>query len=385
MIDHSAAASPLAVATFWASALLLAYGSVGYPLLMYALGRLRGRHHARQDFWPTVSLLVPAHNEAHMIHAKIRNCLLLDYQADRLEILVASDGSTDGTAQIIRDAAAEGRIRGIVHAERRGKAAVLNDLVQVASGEIIVFTDATTLLEPGSLRALVSNFADSQVGCVSGIYRVIRAAGDSQGGLESFYWRYETFVRLAEARLGTMLGGHGAYYAIRRELFQPLNPRVINDDFVIPLRVLLKGCDAIYEPRALASEAAGEMAGFTRRIRIMVGNYQALLLLLRKEGWTRRPQVVFQMLSHKGFRVLMPLLMIGLYVSSAALLAEPAYRLVFVAQTAFFLAGLLGVNPRVRALGRVVIAAPYYVCMVNAAALVALYRMAARHGAVEWS
>ncbi len=385
MIDHSAVRTSVELATFWGCALLIAYGSAGYPLLMYGLGRLRGRRYVRRDILPTVSLIVPAYDEAHAIKAKIANCLQLDYPKDRLEILLGSDGSTDGTAQQIRDAAAAGRIRGIVYAHRRGKVAVLNDLVQLASGEIIVFSDATTMIGPDSVRALVNNFADPRVGCVSGIYRVIRTSGDRQGELEGLYWRYETFVRSAEARLGTMLGGHGALYAIRRELFEPLGPRVLNDDFAIPLRVLLKKFDAIYEPRAVALEETVEMAGFTRRIRTMVGNYQHLRLLLRREGWTRRPQVAFQLLSHKGLRVLMPFLMVGLYGSNAALLADPAYRLVFIAQTLFFLAGVLGVSPRLRVLGRVVIAAPYYVCMVNFAALVALYRVAARRGAVEWS
>lgn len=368
---------------FWSNALLIAYGCAGYPLLMYALGRLRGRRYDRHDILPSVSLIVPAYNEAHVIHAKIENCLQLDYPKDRLEILIASDGSTDGTANVIRDATAAGRIRGVVYPERRGKTAVINDLVSMATGKIIVFSDAASMLEPGSLRALVSRFADPRVGCISGVYRVLRTAGDGQAEQESLYWRYETFVRLAEARLGTMLGAHGALYAIRRELFEPLNPRVINDDFVIPMTIVIKGRDSIYEPRAIAWEDAREMAGFPRRIRIMMGNYQQLLILLQTRGWWRRPRVLWQLASHKGLRILMPFLLVGLYVSSAQLTA-PVYRASFALQIAFFLAGLLGLSPRLRALGGPAIAAPYYVCMANAAALVALYRLLLRRGAAGW-
>jgi poly-beta-1,6-N-acetyl-D-glucosamine synthase len=368
--------TPLALVTFWSTALLLAYGCAGYPLVMYALGRLRGRRYDGRDILPSVSLIVPAYNEAHVIHAKVENCLQLDYPEDRLEILIASDGSTDGTTDVIRDAAAAGKVRGVLYPERRGKMAVLNDLVRMATGEITVFTDAASMLEPPSLRALVRSFADQRVGCVSGIYRVSRPSQDGQAQQESLYWRYETFVRRAEAGLGTMLGGHGSLYAIRRELFEPLDPGIINDDFVIPLTILLKGFDAIYEPRAVASEDAREMAGFARRIRIMAGNYQQLLWMLRKDGW-RRPRVLFQLLSHKGLRVLLPFLMIGLYVSNAALLPDPGYRLVFAAQTGFFLAALLGLSPRARTAGRALIAGPYYVCMASLAALVAFCRLAA--------
>lgn len=367
-----------ALVMWWSSALLLAYGYAGYPLGIWVLGRFRGRPNVRRETLPSMSLIVPAYNEAHAIKPKIDNCLELDYPADRLEILVASDGSTDGTAEIIRDASAAGRIRGVVYAARRGKVAVLNDMVRVASGEILVFSDATSMIEPTSLRALASGFADPRVGCVSGVYRVLRSSGDAQGEQESLYWRYETFVRLAEARLGTMLGAHGSLYAVRRELFEPLDLRVINDDFVIPVTILLKGFDAIYERRAVAWEDAREMAGFARRARIMMGNFQELLAFVRQGGWRARPQVLVQLLSHKGLRVLMPFLMVGLYASSAALLGDPIYRAVFAAQTGFFLAALLGVNPRLRTMGRALIAAPYYICLVNVAALVALYNLTSR-------
>lgn len=367
--------TPLALGMFWSTALLLAYGCVGYPLLMYTIGRMCGRRYDGRDILPSVSLIIPAYNEARVINDKIENSQQLDYPQDRLEILIASDGSTDGTADAIREAAAAGKIRGVIYHERRGKTAVLNDLVQIARSEIIVFSDAASMLEPPSLRALVRNFADERVGCISGIYRVSRPSRDGQAEQENFYWRYETFVRLAEARLGTMLGGHGALYAIRRVLFEPLDPGIINDDFVIPLTILLKGRDAIYEPRAVAWEDAGEMAGFARRIRIMVGNYQQLLWILTKKGWQRRPRVLIQLLSHKGVRILLPFLMIGLYVSNAGLLEDPRYRLVFMAQTGFFLAALLGLNPRLRTMGRALIAGPYYVCMASLAALIAFCRL----------
>lgn len=382
MIDLSG--TTVTLVAFWGSALLIAYAYAGYPLLMYAVGRLFGCVHARRDMLPAISLIVPAYNEAHVIQAKIENCLALDYPVDRLEILLASDGSTDGTSEIIQHAADAGRIRAVLYEHRRGKAAVLNDLVGLATGEVIVFSDAASMLEPASLRALASNFADSRVGCVSGIYRVLQPSKDADGHQESLYWRYETFVRMAEARVGSMLGAHGALYAIRRDLFEPLGPGVINDDFMIPVAILLNGFDAIYDRRAVAWEDARENAGYARRIRVMMGNYQQLLLLLKRRGRSRKQRVLFQLLSHKGLRVLMPFLMGGLYLSNALLLAEPGYRLAFIAQTMFFLAGLLGVSPRLRNTGRALVALPYYVCVVNAAALVALYRLLLRRGVIGW-
>lgn len=377
-------AHPAAELVFWTSAILIAYGYVGYPLLIYLLGRIRRQATIRKEIWPRVSMLVPAFNEGRVIKAKIHNCLRLEYPKERLELLVASDGSSDGTAALIEEATNAGLIRGVVYPERRGKAAVLNDLVHMASGEIIVFSDAASMLEPGSVQALVSNFADARVGCVSGIYRVAGPRRDGDAGQEGAYWRYETFVRLAEARLGTMLGAHGSLYAIRRELFERLDPGVINDDFLIPATILLRGFLSVYDTRAVAREDAREMAGFSRRIRIMTGNYQQLLLLLRKGGWTKRPLLLFQLLSHKALRLLIPFLIVSMYASNAALLASSGYQATFAVQTMFFVAALAGVSPRTRRLGRAPVAAPYYLCMLNVAALVGFYRTVWRKGAARW-
>lgn len=363
----------VAILTFWLSAALIAYGYVGYPLLIYILGRLGERPTLRQEIWPRVSLLVPAHNEGHAIKAKIQNCMRLEYPKDRLEVFVASDGSTDATARVIEEATHAGLIRGVVYPERRGKAAVTNDLVDMASGEILVVSDATSMLESGSLRALVSNFADPRVGCVSGIYRVVIRDRDGKAESEALYWRYETFIRYSESRLGRMLGAHGHIFAIRRELFEPLEVGTRNEDFILPVAILTKGYRSIYDTRAVAWEDAEEMTGFSRRISLATGNYQQIGLLWKRRGWLHHPFLVFQVLSHKVLRLLSPFLILSLYASSAWLLASPLYGAACAAMTVFFIAALAGVNAQLRRRARAWLGAPYYFCMVNAAGVLALH------------
>ncbi|MBI4271479.1 MAG: glycosyltransferase family 2 protein [Candidatus Rokubacteria bacterium] len=370
----------VAALVFWLSAALLAYGYVGYPGLAYLLGRIRGRPNLRREIRPRVSLLVPAYNEGRAIEAKIDNCARLDYPRDRLEVLVASDGSTDATAEAIEKATKAGLIHGVVFPERRGKAAVLNDLVDRASGEILVVSDATSMLERGSLRALVSNFADPRVGCVSGIYRIHERDRDGKAGPEALYWRYETFIRHSESRLGRMLGAHGSMFGIRRELFERLEPGTRNEDFLLPVTILMKGYRSVYDTRAVAREDPDEMTGFPRRVSLAAGNFQQLGLLLKRRGWLLQPFLLFQLLSHKVLRLVSPFLLLATYASSAWLLASPGYRLAFAAQTVFFLAALSGMSARLRRRGRALIAAPYYFCMVNVAGLVALHRVVSRNG-----
>ena len=372
----------LAALTFWTSAALIAYGYVGYPAMMYIVGRLRGRVNLRTETPPRVSLLVPAYNEGRAIQAKILNCSELDYPKERLEILVASDGSTDTTADSIEAATKAGTIRGVVFGRRRGKAAVLNDLVDMATGEVLAISDATSMLEPGSLRALVSNFADPRVGCVSGIYRLVISDRDGKAEPEALYWRYETFIRLAESRLGVMLGAHGSLYGIRRALFERLAVGTRNEDFLIPVRILMKGYQSVYDTRAVAWEDAEEMTGFSRRIGLANGNYQQMALLWKERSCLRHPRLLLQLLSHKVLRLLTPFLVLGTYAGSAWLLASPVYRVAFAAQTVCFAAALLGVNTRLRRRGKALLGAPYYFCMVNAAGLVALYRIVRRGGLV---
>lgn len=372
----------VAAAIFWISAGLLAYAYAGYPLLVYALGRLRERPALRRDIRPRMSVLVPAHNEGHAIRAKIENCLQLEYPKDRLEVFIASDGSTDGTVREIEQATNAGAIRGVLFPERRGKAAVINELVEMASGEILVVTDATSMLEPGSLRALASNFADPRVGCVSGIYRVLIRDRDGKAESEALYWRYETFIRQSEARLGLMLGAHGHIFAMRRTLFEPLEVGTRNEDFVLPVAILLKGYRSVYDTRAVATEDAAEMTGFSRRVSLATGNYQQLTVLWKMRGWLRHPFVLAQLLSHKVLRLLSPYLILCAYASSAWLLTSPVYGAAFGLSTLFFIAALAGANGRLRRRGGALLAAPYYFCMVNAAGLIALHPAVRRRAVV---
>src|SRR5262249_28935936 len=206
----------------------------------------------------------------------VRNALALDYPADRLEIVVASDGSRDATAEIVQRFGDDPRVRLFAYPENRGKLHVLNETIPHLRGQIVAFSDAASILAPDALCRLVAHFDDPQVGAVSGVYRVTEQDRAVHGMPEALYWRYETFLKLQETALGSILGCHGSLYAIRKDLYPFPDPRTINDDYTIPLRILQRGYRIAYEPAAVATEEAKEMSGFSRRIRIMTGNFDQL-------------------------------------------------------------------------------------------------------------
>jgi len=261
---------------FWIGIAAPLYAYIGYPFVLFGLGLIVRRPVKKAPIQPWLSLLIPARNEARVIERKISNSLALDYPADRLEIVIACDGSTDETEAIARRFAHGGRVRVLAYATNRGKMAVLNASVPELRGEIIVFSDASAMLAPDSVRRLVENFADPSVGAASGLYQVTRPADVNIGASENLYWKYETFLKTQESQLASTLGGHGQLHAIRKELYPFPPAETINDDYVIPLSVLSRGFRAVYEPTALVYEEAREMTGFARRVRIMAGNLQQL-------------------------------------------------------------------------------------------------------------
>jgi cellulose synthase/poly-beta-1,6-N-acetylglucosamine synthase-like glycosyltransferase len=367
-------------ALFWFSAFLVVYPYLIYPLLLAVLRRVTPRPPRRAPIEPTVSLLVAAYNEEDVIAAKIENSLALDYPAGRLETVVASDGSSDDTNAIAARHADGKRVRLVAFPVNRGKLAAMNDVIPQLTGEIVVFSDASSMLTPESIRVLVSNFADPAVGAVSGAYLVRNPGRSALGKQEDFYWRFETSLKAAEAELSSTLGAHGALYAIRRELYPFPERGVINDDFVIPLRIVARGYRAVYEPRAVAVEEAHEMEGFRRRVRITSGNIQQLSELPRLLMPLRAGPLFF-FVSHKAMRLLVPPAMIACFVANLFLLHSPFYRLLFAGQLAFY---ALSVSGATFALRPRLLRLPYYFSMINAALIVALFERMVRRGPVAW-
>ncbi|MBN9520334.1 glycosyltransferase family 2 protein [bacterium] len=335
--------------TCWVCLGLVLYTYAGYPVLIRclsaALGQRRRPPAGDPAALPQVSLLIAAHNEAPVIAARIENALALDYPNDRLEVVVATDGCTDATADVVRGFAGRG-VRLLEYGRRRGKTAVLNESIPRLAGEVVILSDANTLMAPDAARALVRWFRNPRVGVVCG--RLVLT--DPASGLNSdgLYWRYETFLKTCESRLGALLGANGGIYALRKACFRPVPGNTIVDDFVIPLTARLEtGCAILYDPEAVAHEETPPAldAEFRRRVRIGAGGFQSLGRLWRllnpARGW-----VAFTFLSHKILRWGCPLFLVGSLVTSGLLLEHTLYRALFVGQLAFYaLSGLLSFSP----------------------------------------
>ncbi len=371
---------PTAKLLFWIALAAPLYAYLGYPLVLLGLRQILRRPVEKAPIRPFVSILIPVCNEARVIERKIRNSFLLDYPINRMEIVIASDGSTDETEAIARELEDGRWLRVLAFPKNRGKMAVLNAAVPQLRGEIIVFSDASALLATDSVRRLVENFADPSVGAVSGRYQVTRPADVTIGASESFYWRYETFLKVQESQLASTLGGHGQLHAIRKKLYPFPPPETINDDYVIPVSVLAQGFRAVYEPAAMVHEEAREMTGFARRIRIMTGNLQQLRNLpqLLKP---LQPLPLFFFLSHKAMRLVAPFAMVAVLAANLFLLRSPAYSKLFCAQIAFYAVAALGLTGRLRPKA---LTLPFYFCMVNAAAFFGLYHTLTRRRGMAW-
>ena len=359
-------------ALFWISAGFVVYVYFGYPTLLWLLRSFVPAAAPKEPIEPTVTLLVAAHNESDVIAAKLRNALALDYPAAKLAIAVASDGSRDNTAEIVRSISAAdgaGQVHLVEFSENRGKVATLNDVISRLTTDIVAFSDASSLLSPDSLRRLAQHFADPKVGAVSGVYRVLKKDQAKLGVQEDFYWKYETFLKVQEAQLGAFTGAHGSLYAIRRELYPFPAADTINDDFIIPMRIRQRGYRVGYEPAAVAYEEAQEMEGFSRRVRIMAGNIDQLREI-KAMLWPPQFMSLFCLVSHKAARLLVPVAMLLVLVLNFLLWKDSSYRWLLAGQVAFYgLAGLgsfVGLRPRFLRL-------PYYFCMINFAFFAWIY------------
>jgi cellulose synthase/poly-beta-1,6-N-acetylglucosamine synthase-like glycosyltransferase len=377
-------AAELPVLMFWIAAALLFYVYAGYPMIAAVrAAHLPHRQRADANIEPSVAIVVVAYNEADRITRRIENLLALDYPADRVSIVIASDGSTDGTvekARAYRDSGVTVRAFG----KRRGKAAVLNSVVPSLRSDIVVFADARQQFEPGTLRALVANFSDPTVGAVGGelvLGTANRPAAAGRGA--AFYWQYEKFIRSTEARSDSTVGATGAIYAIRRPLFQRIPDDTILDDVLIPLRIVRQGYRVLFEPQARAHDAASPTARqeFIRKSRTTAGTFQ----LFARERWLLSPRenrLWFETISHKALRLALPLLHAILLVTAIALAAEPFYAWALAAQLAFYAAALAGYSQRHRR--SFVFTVPCAMCVLMWATVVGFVRFATRQQPATW-
>ncbi|HZZ92462.1 MAG TPA: glycosyltransferase [Usitatibacter sp.] len=325
------------VAVFALSLGALAYTFAGYPLLLWLRARLRPRPVHKARFEPPVVIVIAMHDGARDVVRKVQSCLAQDYPPDRLRVVVASDGSSDGSDALVA-ALGDPRVRLLRFEARRGKAACLVDAVGATSEPFIVFTDVRQALDPLAVRRLMENMADPAVAAVSGklVTRVEGACGFAQG--IDAYLRFEQALRRLESRGGSLVGVTGALYALRRERFQPIPASTVLDDMLIPLNAARLGQRIVFEEGAIAYEplAADPARERSRKVRTLAGNFQ----LLRAHPWLLVPwqnPVAFELFSHKVLRLGGPLFLAAAFASNLVLApAHPAFAALFVLQAAAY-------------------------------------------------
>ena len=358
---------------FWLSLLGIFYTYLGYPLLIWLLARLRPRPCISRPISPSMSVVMAVHNGAALLQRKIQHLIELDYPNIQ-EIIIVSDGSTDGTVELLAQQQ-QPRLISIILPKQCGKAVAVNAGVARATAEVILFVDIRPEIAPGAIQKLVCNFADPKVGCVAGELVLHTDSLDhTSEAVSSLYWRYEKWIRTNEAVFGSPVGVYGGFYAIRREIYVPQPAGMILDDMFQPLSIIRQGYRSVLEPQAYVYDTwpAKFEKEFHRKVRTLAGNFQ----LLQLAPWTLSPRnpVLFQLLSHKVTRLVVPYLMVLLLVSTLALAGTSSIYVVFASlQVLFWTLAVASLNFRVPLFHRV--AAPAGAMLVLLAAAVAgLYK-----------
>jgi cellulose synthase/poly-beta-1,6-N-acetylglucosamine synthase-like glycosyltransferase len=370
---------------FWTGAAALAYAYAGYPVLVWLVSSLRPRVVRRGRVEPTVSVIITAYNEERDLASKLENTLALDYPPEKLEVIVASDCSNDRTDEIARAFAPRG-VRLHRQAERLGKTAAQNAAVELARGDVLLFSDATTLYRPDVLRAMVPNFADASVGCVAGKLIYVDPASTSVGSGAKSYWGYETFLKTHESRACSLIGASGCLYAVRRTAYVPLYNEACSD-FIIATKMVEQGLRAIYEPAAVCTEETNRQAAkeFRMRVRVIAQTYTDLWRHRALLNPFRGGFYAVELLSHKVMRYLVPLFLAAVFVSSALLAPRSLFfAALFAGQALFYAAALAGwllerAGVRVRLL-----ALPHYFVLANLAAILALFKFLRGERYARW-
>lgn len=369
---------------FWLSAAALFYTYAGYPLLLALVSAVRPRRVRRGDFESTVSVIITAYNEERDLAAKLENTLALDYPPELVEIIVASDCSSDRTDDIVNEFAPRG-VRLHRQPQRLGKTAAQNAAVVQARGDVILFSDATSLYQPDAVQALLPNFADPSVGCVAGRLIYVDPADSRIGRGARSYWSYETFLKKHESRVCSLIGASGCLYAVRRTAYVPLYHEACSD-FIIATKMVEQGLRAIYEPNAVCTELTNRRSDneLKMRVRIIAQTFTDLWQHAAMLNPFRSGFYAIQLFSHKVMRYLVPFFLIAIFVASLTLAGSVFFRILFAAQLAAYACAalawvldLVGIRSRL-------LAFPQYFVLANIASLIALYKFLRGERYAHW-
>ena len=370
---------------FWLSVLALAYTYPGYPVLVFVVSRLFPRVVVKAPFEPFVSIIITAYNEERDLRNKLENTLALDYPAEKLEVIVASDCSTDRTDEIAAEFASSG-VRLHRQAERLGKTAAQNAAVAIASGEIILFSDATTIYEPDVLRVMLPSFSDESVGCVAGRLIYVDPAKTAVGHGAKSYWGYETFLKQCESRVGSLIGASGCLYALRRSAYVPLYNEACSD-FLIATTMVEQNLRVVFEPDAVCTEETNMQSDRELRMRVRVIT-QTLNDLWRHRSAINPIRTGFygvQLFSHKVLRYFVPVFLATMFVSSAVLVTSSwLFLSIFLAQACFYTIALAGYVLERSGYRQGFSSLPFYFCLTNIACCVAVFRLLAGERYAQW-
>ncbi|HJV18783.1 MAG TPA: glycosyltransferase family 2 protein [Sediminibacterium sp.] len=378
---------------FWICILIILYTYIGYGMLLWLILKIRRILKGKKtedypEYTLPLTVIVAAYNEAYCIEEKILNTLALDYPADKIDYIFVTDGSTDDTAVIV---ARYPQIRGMHKDGRSGKIAAVHRAMQEVQTEIVVFTDANTMLNKEALRKICRHYSQADVGAVAGEKRVqIEASSDATAG-EGFYWKYESKLKQWDSELYSVVGAAGELFSIRTALYQPVEPDTILDDFMISMHIALKGYRIVYEPEAYASEkaSANTREELKRKIRIAAGGIQSTIRLKELLLPWKRPLLSFEYISHRILRwVVTPYLMLLALLLNIWLVAggekDIIYGLMLLGQLAFYGAALLGWLLEKRQMKVKLFFIPYYFCLMNYAVIAGLNRYLFTEQTVLW-
>jgi cellulose synthase/poly-beta-1,6-N-acetylglucosamine synthase-like glycosyltransferase len=363
---------------------VLAYIYLGYGILLYILSIFIRKPVNKHKITPNITIIIAAYNEETSIASKIENALALEYPEEKLEIIVGSDASNDDTDKVIKTYSDRG-VRLIRVEGRLGKTAVQNECVKHASGEIIIFTDATTLLYPDSVVNMVSNFYDNEVGCV-GARLVYTNRGQTQVGHGgTSYWNYETSIKQLESQINSLIGVSGCFYAIRKSLYTTI-PNHLISDFVVALKTVKNGYRVIFENTAICEEEtlAGIPDEIHMRIRVALRTYTALYEYKEMLNPFKYGLFSVQLISHKILRYGAGIFLAGAFISNIILLDTNLYRFTFALQLLFYSSALFGHLRYLTSNKRGILSIPYYFVLVNYAATIALIRFCKGDKVVTW-